>query len=145
KRNWYDGNDEGYQYQYQQEEPEERTAFEKMFYNEPSSSTQNHNHKDYYNYDNENPGYDYNSNSNYGSGYDFPQYDYNGEDTFGAFDEHSDQVGAGALPGSDCRGYFCSETHTCVDQPINCPCPHVLDTKCLRSDWFVCYRGPHQC
>ncbi|KAI8599405.1 hypothetical protein EDD21DRAFT_161494 [Dissophora ornata] len=43
--------------------------------------------------------------------------------------------------GSECARYYCAETQTCVEKPIDCPCPSVLDTKCFRGDWYVCYRG----
>ncbi|KAF9179174.1 hypothetical protein BGZ49_005215, partial [Haplosporangium sp. Z 27] len=36
--------------------------------------------------------------------------------------------------GSQCAGYYCADTDTCVDRPIECPCPSVLDMKCLRGD-----------
>lgn len=50
------------------------------------------------------------------------------------------------IPGANCRGYYCEETDVCVEKPIDCPCPYPLDTKCLRGDWFVCYRGTnHRC
>ncbi|KAK3836117.1 MAG: hypothetical protein J3R72DRAFT_450911 [Linnemannia gamsii] len=135
QQNWY--NDNGYQYQYQDEqqqqenEPEEQTEFEKMFYTGPSYYDNVHDHSRKNN--------DYDSTS-----YTTPQYepDNQDDDSFGAYDQYATKDD---LPGADCKGYYCADTQTCVDQPLNCPCPHILDTKCFRSDWFVCFRGPHQC
>ncbi|OAQ26219.1 hypothetical protein K457DRAFT_34653 [Linnemannia elongata AG-77] len=52
------------------------------------------------------------------------------------------------FPSSDasaCKGYYCEETQVCVDRPVQCPCPYDTDTKCLRGEWYVCYRGPNKC
>ncbi|KAF9085935.1 hypothetical protein BGX29_001685 [Mortierella sp. GBA35] len=57
----------------------------------------------------------------------------------------SDDPEAQSTDGSACRGYFCEENQVCVDRPIQCPCPYETDTKCLRGDWYVCYRGSHNC
>ena len=46
------------------------------------------------------------------------------------------------VAGSDCAGYFCSETGICVDQPILCPCLSNFDRKVLTGDWYICLRGP---
>ncbi|KAG0284711.1 hypothetical protein BGZ96_010951 [Linnemannia gamsii] len=46
---------------------------------------------------------------------------------------------------SACKGYYCEETQVCVDRPVQCPCPYYTDTKCLRGEWYICYRGPYNC
>ncbi|KAK3833388.1 MAG: hypothetical protein JOS17DRAFT_740356 [Linnemannia elongata] len=125
QQTWY--NDQTQQ-QHHQETYDSRTEFEKKYFSEPTPS--------YFPTSNDDD--DYYSSSNYNN------YDTQQADSFGAYDEY----GAGTrqvVPGSECKGYYCAETDTCVDRPINCPCPHILDTKCFRSDWFVCFRGPHKC
>lgn len=47
---------------------------------------------------------------------------------------------ASIVPGSDCAGYYCADTDTCVRRPTDCPCPLVLDTKHFRGSWYVCQR-----
>lgn len=129
QQTWYNDQTQ----QHHQETFDSRTEFEKKYFSEPSPSyfpTSNDDDDDYYSSSS--------SSSNYNN------YDTQQADTFGAYDEY----GAGArqvVPGAECKGYYCAETDTCVDRPINCPCPHILDTKCFRSDWFVCFRGPHKC
>lgn len=118
QQTWYNDNDNDSD----QEPLDHRTAFEKKYFSDPS----------YFPFSDD----DYNTN------YDNTNTPHSQSDTFGAYDEYEARE---ILPGSECKGYYCAETDTCVDQPINCPCPHVLDTKCFRSDWFVCFRGPHQC
>ncbi|KAK5801796.1 hypothetical protein F5H01DRAFT_354677 [Linnemannia elongata] len=130
QQTWY--NDHQTQHHHQETSDDHRTEFEKKYFSEPSPSY-------FSTYDDEEDNY---YSSNY-QNYDTQQQ----ADTFGEYDEYG---GAGTesrqiLPGSDCKGYYCAETDTCVDRPLNCPCPHVLDTKCFRSDWFVCFRGPHKC
>ncbi|KAI7820782.1 hypothetical protein BC939DRAFT_504756 [Gamsiella multidivaricata] len=55
---------------------------------------------------------------------------------FTAASEHQSQRNtAFSDSGSTCAGYYCIETQTCVSEPIHCPCPSVIDTKCWRGDW----------
>ncbi|KAI8356408.1 hypothetical protein B0O80DRAFT_497110 [Mortierella sp. GBAus27b] len=55
------------------------------------------------------------------------------------------QDGPDFVNSEACGGYYCRETDVCVHQPIQCPCPYPQDSKCIRGDWYVCYRGPHSC
>ncbi|KAK3819470.1 MAG: hypothetical protein J3R72DRAFT_529228 [Linnemannia gamsii] len=65
----------------------------------------------------------------------------------GSHNEPEDDSGAASASSDDssCKGYYCEEAQVCVDRPIQCPCPYDSDTKCLRGEWYVCYRGPHKC
>ncbi|KAI8595984.1 hypothetical protein EDD21DRAFT_389675 [Dissophora ornata] len=66
-------------------------------------------------------------------------------DLFGTSNDDDDDSDYAGNASEACAGYYCAETNTCVDKPIHCPCPFESDTKCVRSDWYVCYRGPHSC
>ncbi|KAI9276241.1 hypothetical protein BY458DRAFT_506068, partial [Sporodiniella umbellata] len=37
-----------------------------------------------------------------------------------------------------CSGYRCRTTATCVDLPIQCPCPSLASKKCYVGDWYLC-------
>ncbi|KAK3831817.1 MAG: hypothetical protein JOS17DRAFT_744413 [Linnemannia elongata] len=60
-------------------------------------------------------------------------------------DSEDDSEESSYSDASACKGYYCEETQVCVDRPVQCPCPYDTDTKCLRGEWYVCYRGPHKC
>ncbi|KAI0048045.1 hypothetical protein FA95DRAFT_1491541 [Auriscalpium vulgare] len=51
-----------------------------------------------------------------------------------------------------CSNYLCQDTMTCVNRPVDCPCPHVHDVKCIVADkqedgdgTAICVRGGTDC
>ncbi|KAI0065853.1 hypothetical protein BV25DRAFT_1798176 [Artomyces pyxidatus] len=51
-----------------------------------------------------------------------------------------------------CSNYLCQDTMTCVERPVDCPCPHVHDVKCVVPDaqedgdgTRLCIRGAIDC
>ncbi|KNC75816.1 hypothetical protein SARC_11665 [Sphaeroforma arctica JP610] len=41
--------------------------------------------------------------------------------------------------------YYCEDSDTCVDTPVECPCPSVHSTKCKTDDWYVCLEPGVDC
>ena len=43
-----------------------------------------------------------------------------------------------------CDKYTCPGTKTCVNKPVECPCP-ASQLKCVHGDWYYCLESKKQC
>jgi hypothetical protein len=49
----------------------------------------------------------------------------------------------------ECFKFYCAETKTCVDKPIDCPCFNPQEIKCQIGEgedaWYLCIRPDTKC